>query len=242
MYKQASVCLIGILLLTVSLSNSSRAQAPQGLEAKPGNEKVKLEWDYPNDDNIVSYAFRFWSYDEETGRNHDQVYKGIPESDKNTTTYTVSRLYNDLEYGFRICAVYENVVCDKDAPGFVESGPAYATPTSTSVLPPDKAEEQDSPPDRANEQDSPPDRANEQDSPPDRANEQDSPPDRANEQDSPLPMNDSGSSGGCALIGVGVGGEGEEGAGFLAILFLLALIPSVRIYRSRLGGSSSPLL
>ncbi len=202
MYKQASVCLIGILLLTVSLSTSSRAQAPQGLEAHAGNKKVKLEWDYPNDDNIVSYAFRFWSYDEETGRNHDQVYKGIPESDKNTTKYTVSGLYNDLEYGFRICAEYEDVVCDKDDPGVVESNPATVTPTSTSVLPPDKAEE----------------------------------------QDSPLPMNDSGSSGGCALIGVGVEGEGEEGAGFLAILFLLALIPSVRIYRSRVGGSSSPLL
>ena len=239
MYKQASVCLIGILLLTVSLSTSSRAQASQELRVKKtGNGEVTLEWDDPNDDNIVGYELKWWTDPDSTKYSHYQVWEGIPESNKNTTTYTVRGLWDDgVWYGFRIRAVYGGDV--KGHPSEI----VRATPTSTPVLPPDKTKEQDSPPDKTKEQDSPPDKTKEQDSPPDRANEQDSPQDKAKEQDSPHPppppMNDSGSSGGCALVGVGVEGEGEEGAGFLAILFLLALIPSVRIYRSRVGGSQA---
>ncbi len=160
---------------------------------------MELEWEYPDDDNIVSYELKWWTDPDSTKYSHYQVWEGIPESNKNTTTYTVRDLWDDgVWYGFRIRAVYGGDV--KGHPSEI----VRATPTSTPVLPPDKTKEQDSP----------------------------HPP-------PPPTMNDSGSSGGCALIGVGVEGEGEEGAGFLAILFLLALIPSVRIYRSRVGGSQA---
>ena len=68
---------------------------PTGLAAAAGDTKVALTWDNPNNSRITK-----WRYSKDNGTN----WTDVPNSDANTTGYTVTGLTNETEYTFRVRA------------------------------------------------------------------------------------------------------------------------------------------
>ena len=77
--------------------------------AAPGNRRVTLSWDNPNDNTIVRYQYRYMSTSD-SGWNPD--WRDISGSGAGTTSYTAAGLTNGIEYTFQVRPVYT-----PDAPG-----------------------------------------------------------------------------------------------------------------------------
>ena len=77
--------------------------------AAPGNRRVTLSWDDPNDNTIVRYQYRYMSTSD-SGWNPD--WRNISGSGAGTTSYTAAGLTNGIEYTFQVRPVYT-----PDAPG-----------------------------------------------------------------------------------------------------------------------------
>ena len=77
--------------------------------AAPGNRRVTLSWDNPNDNTIVRYQYRYMSTSD-SGWNPD--WRNISGSGAGTTSYTAAGLTNGIEYTFQVRPVYT-----PDAPG-----------------------------------------------------------------------------------------------------------------------------
>ena len=72
---------------------------PAGLTATAGNAQVTLAWTNPNDATITGYQYRYQPWD---------AWTDIPDSapgGAHATSYTVSRLSNEVAYRFRLRAV-----------------------------------------------------------------------------------------------------------------------------------------
>ncbi len=81
--------------------------APQGVKATAGISQVTLSWDKPNNTNITKYQVRWWGYN-----NKYMVWTDIPNSDKDTTSYTVIGLTNGVSHNLYIRAIVGDIVGD----------------------------------------------------------------------------------------------------------------------------------
>ena len=77
--------------------------------AAPGDRRVTLSWDNPNDNTIVRYQYRYMSTSD-SGWNPD--WRNISGSGAGTTSYAATGLTNGIEYTFQVRPVYT-----PDAPG-----------------------------------------------------------------------------------------------------------------------------
>ena len=80
--------------------------------AAPGNRRVTLSWDNPNDSTIVRYQYRYMSTSDSSW-NPD--WRNISGSGAGTTSYTTTGLTNGIEYTFQVRPVYRQG--GQDLPG-----------------------------------------------------------------------------------------------------------------------------
>ena len=120
-----------LLFLQAQMANvdaqASPPPAPAGLTATAGDGSVALSWDDPSDSAITGYEYQY---------RHEGVGWGewisIPESGPSTTSHTVTKLENGMEYRFHLRARNANGPSDS-APDF---DPWYVAATPAPVLPP----------------------------------------------------------------------------------------------------------
>ncbi len=93
--------------------------APTRLRAEPGDEQVWLDWKNPADFTISGYE-----YQQKEGDGDFGVWNEIPGSTRETTSYIVTGLTNNIEHAFRIRAV--NVTIASAPSNTVTSAPAAA--------------------------------------------------------------------------------------------------------------------
>ena len=111
--------------LTVTvIDNDSVPAQPEGLAAEPGNGKVTLSWNDPDDSSITVWQV---IYQKSTG-GVSSGWKDITGSTATTTTHTVTGLENGAEYSFHIRA-------KNDAGTGEQSVMAKATPAATTTTP-----------------------------------------------------------------------------------------------------------
>ena len=79
---------------------------PTNLTVTAGDSKVLLEWDNPSDDSIAFYQYSRTKDSRDSRSLPDSalwsVPQKIPNSNKNTTSFVVTGLLNDVKYSFRI--------------------------------------------------------------------------------------------------------------------------------------------
>ena len=86
---------------TVTITdNDERPEPPSGLSASPGDAQVALSWDDPDDSSISKYQYR-----KKAGSGAFGSWADIPDSDDETTSYTVTGLTNGTLYTFEVRAV-----------------------------------------------------------------------------------------------------------------------------------------
>ena len=108
-YAYSAVQLLRTVTPPVTPPGGTIADAPQSLQAAPGNAQVRLTWEAPLSDGgseITGYAYRY----KESGGDFI-VYTDIPESgpgEANARSYTVTELTNGLEYVFHVRALNEH--------------------------------------------------------------------------------------------------------------------------------------
>ena len=73
------------------------------LLAAPGNRRVTLTWDNPNDTTIQRYQYRYKNTSD-SGWNPD--WRNISGSNANTTSFTATGLTNGIEYTFQVRPVF----------------------------------------------------------------------------------------------------------------------------------------
>ena len=73
------------------------------LLAAPGNRRVTLNWDNPNDTTIQRYQYRYKNTSD-SGWNPD--WRNISGSNANTTSFTATGLTNGIEYTFQVRPVF----------------------------------------------------------------------------------------------------------------------------------------
>ena len=73
------------------------------LLAAPGNRRVRLDWDNPNDNTIQRYQYRYKNTSD-SGWNPD--WRNISGSNANTTSFTATGLTNGIEYTFQVRPVF----------------------------------------------------------------------------------------------------------------------------------------
>ena len=93
---------------------------PTRLAAAPGDTKVALTWDNPNNSRITK-----WRYSKDNGTN----WTDVPNSGANTTSYTVTGLTNNTEYTFRVRA-YTTSEGPQSDEAKATPKPVAATPTN----------------------------------------------------------------------------------------------------------------
>ena len=93
---------------------------PTRLAAAPGDTKVALTWDNPNNRRITK-----WRYSKDNGTN----WTDVPNSGANTTAYTVTGLTNNTEYTFRVRA-YTTSEGPQSDEAKATPKPVAATPTN----------------------------------------------------------------------------------------------------------------
>ncbi len=114
---------------TPGFSNEAEATAtplwpaPAGLNAKPNDSQVKLEWSDPNNSNITGYQVS-----SDGGASFSDI-----TSDASTTEYTVTGLTNGTEYSFAVRVVNGNQSIVIATPN-----PIPAAPAGLSATPGDK--------------------------------------------------------------------------------------------------------
>ena len=82
--------------LTITDDEIGPPAPPANLRTTPGDQRVTLRWDDPNDDTITSYQY---------SRDGGRTWQDIPGSDSETTSHTVTGLENGDEYDFVVRAV-----------------------------------------------------------------------------------------------------------------------------------------
>ena len=75
--------------------------APTNLRADVGDKQITLRWNNPNDNRITLYQYR---QSNDGGMTWNPDWGGIANSDKDTTSHTVTGLTNDTEYKFEVRA------------------------------------------------------------------------------------------------------------------------------------------
>ena len=114
---------------------SATPEIPTGLEATAGDTQVRLTWDDPDDSSIDKYEFRWKEGTQATVfiDNVDNVdqWRDVPNSNANTTRFTVAGLDNRTSYAFQIHAVDDGADPKDSLPAQID-----ATPTSMPPAPP----------------------------------------------------------------------------------------------------------
>ena len=108
------------------VSVSTVPAAPTNLTAAPGDGEVDLSWDDPGNDTITGYE-----YSADGGAN----YAGIPDSNKDTTAYTVIGLTNGTTHTLAVRAVNGSGNGPADT---VDALMVPAAPVGLSAMPGDK--------------------------------------------------------------------------------------------------------
>ena len=105
---------------------------PTGLSATSGDRQVTLRWDdQSSETNITKWQYRY-VLERDGGNRPPTAWKDIPNSDRNTTSYTVTGLTNWRVYQFDIRAVAGSLMGPK--PDRVDGRPAPAvTPGEQTV-------------------------------------------------------------------------------------------------------------
>ena len=94
---------LGNATTTVTLTDDDQTvvpAAPTGLRATAGNAQITLTWDNPDNPTITR-----WQVQRKQGDGAYGAWVDVPDSNANTTTYTVTGLTNGTLYSFRIRAV-----------------------------------------------------------------------------------------------------------------------------------------
>ncbi len=78
------------------------ATRPAGLKATVDSGKVTLSWDNPNDPDILKYQ-----YIQSTGHPYDGEWTDIPNSDANTTQFTITGLTDGVHYSWTVGIVHK---------------------------------------------------------------------------------------------------------------------------------------
>ena len=102
--------------LRLAAADTVRPAKPSGFSATPGNGRVKLTWDNPDDPTIIKYQVHM----EKPGTTG--TWQDVPGSGPGTTSHTVTGLSNGALYTFRVRAV------DNGGPGLATNHPGQATP------------------------------------------------------------------------------------------------------------------
>ena len=117
---------------------SATPAAPTGLTATPGDTQVRLTWDDPNDSSIDKYEYR-WKVGTQdtafinTGENEDQ-WDDVPDSNANTTRFTVTGLDNGSSYAFQVRAWDDGAVIQGSGSSQIAATPISATPAPPTGL------------------------------------------------------------------------------------------------------------
>ena len=77
---------------------------PLGMRAQPGNGSAALSWNNPDNSSIIGYEYAWYS-ENSTGIS---AWEPIPDSDADTTEFTITGLENGVTYIYFIRAVDEN--------------------------------------------------------------------------------------------------------------------------------------
>ena len=100
--------LLAIAISATLISGRVSAQSPpapaavKNLVAMAGDQQVTLGWDNPNNTSITKYQYR---QSTDSGKTWSPDWTNITDSDKNTTSHTVTNLTNGIEYTFEVRAV-----------------------------------------------------------------------------------------------------------------------------------------
>ncbi len=113
-------------------------ETPTRLSATGSDRSVTLRWNRPIGD-ITGYQFQFREAPPAPGWGD---WYGVPDSDENTTSYTIHKLKNGTEYRFKLRAVNSGAASDP-APDFA---PWYVSATPTSGISPPPAPKKPSAP------------------------------------------------------------------------------------------------
>jgi len=94
---------------SMPIDTSSVPAAPEEARATAGNSQVTLIWANPQDETITKYQFRhrLIAGTLEGAIGNAENWDDIPDSDANTTSYTVTELENGNVYQFDVRAVYD---------------------------------------------------------------------------------------------------------------------------------------
>lgn len=89
--------------------------APTGLTAQSGDGGAVLSWNNPGDSSITGYQYAW--YDPSASSPGISAWEAIPNSDKDTTQFTISGLTNGVRYIYYIRAMYAT------SPGYATAVP-----------------------------------------------------------------------------------------------------------------------
>ena len=117
---------------------SATPESPENLMADPGDTQVRLTWDDPDDSSIDKYEFRRTEGTQatdfiDTGDNKDE-WTQVPDSNANTTGYTVTGLDNATPYAFQIRAWDGGADRKESDPATVTAMPTSAPPAAPTGL------------------------------------------------------------------------------------------------------------
>ena len=117
---------------------SARPDQPTNLTATVGDTQVRLTWNDPNDSSIDKYEYRWKEGTEatdfiDTGDNKDE-WTQVPDSNADTTRYTVIGLTNRTSYAFQVRAWDDGADPEDSLPAQVAGTPLSAPPAAPTGL------------------------------------------------------------------------------------------------------------
>ena len=117
---------------------SARPDQPTNLTATVGDTQVRLTWNDPNDSSIDKYEYRWKEGTEatdfiDTGDNKDE-WTQVPDSNADTTRYTVIGLTNGTSYAFQVRAWDDGADPEDSLPAQVAGTPLSAPPAAPTGL------------------------------------------------------------------------------------------------------------
>ena len=117
---------------------SARPDQPTNLTATAGDTQVRLTWNDPNDSSIDKYEYRWKEGTEatdfiDTGDNKDE-WTQVPDSNADTTRYTVIGLTNGTSYAFQVRAWDDDADPKGSDPAQIDATPTSMTPAAPTGL------------------------------------------------------------------------------------------------------------
>ena len=113
---------------------SATPDAPANLLANPGDTQVRLTWEDPGDSSIDKYQYRWKEGTQVTLFDAQDEWRDVPNSNANTTRYTVTGLSNGTSYAFQVRAWDDGAETKGSEPAQISAEPFSATPAAPTGL------------------------------------------------------------------------------------------------------------